>query len=78
LRGEEERQKRTEIDKKLVADLMQDGLITDPNNVSFSMTDKKFIVNGKTQSADIYQKYKDKYRPDSSGTDWSWSYSHHE
>jgi len=64
-------------DKKLVADLMQDGLITDPNNVTFTLSNKKLEINGKKQSAELYQKYKEKYMPNDSG-DWSWTYSHHQ
>jgi len=67
-----------ERDKKLVADLLQDGLITDPKNVSFTLTDKKLTINGKKQSGEVYKKYKDKYMPDNSGTGWSWNYSHHD
>jgi hypothetical protein len=75
----EERQRSdNERDKKLVADLVQDGLITDPKNVTFSLSDKKLMINGKKQSDDIYKKYKDKYMPDNTGTGWNWTYSHHE
>jgi len=73
-----ERQRvEAERDKKLVADLMQDGLITDPNNVTFTISNKKLEINGKKQSAELYQKYKGKYVPNDSGGDWSWTYSHH-
>jgi|GEM_PF-281810 len=67
-----------ERDKKLVADLLQDGLITDPNNVTFSLSDKKLMINGKKQSDEIYNKYKDKYQPNNTGSGWNWTYSHHE
>jgi beta-lactamase regulating signal transducer with metallopeptidase domain len=75
-----EAQKRSqdETDKKLVADLLQDGLITDPNNVTFTLNDKEVIINGKKQSDETYQKYKEKYMPRSGGGGWSWTYSHHE
>ncbi len=66
-----------ERDKKLVADLLQDDLITDPNNVTFTLSDKGLKINGKKQSDEVYQKYKEKYEPNSFGT-WSWNYSHHE
>jgi hypothetical protein len=39
-----------ERDEKLVADLLQDGLITDPKNVTFTLTDKDVTVNSKKQS----------------------------
>jgi bla regulator protein blaR1 len=67
-----------ERDKKLVSDLLQDGLITDPNNVTFTLSDKKLMINGKKQSDETYNKYKDKYMPDNSGSGWTWNYSHHE
>jgi bla regulator protein BlaR1 len=73
-----ERQRvEAERDKKLVADLLQDGLITDVNNVTFTLSDKKLEINGKKQSEELYNKYKDKYMPSDSGGDWSWTYSHH-
>ncbi|HZY36998.1 MAG TPA: M56 family metallopeptidase [Mucilaginibacter sp.] len=73
-----ERQRlEAERDKVLVADLLQDGLITDPNNVTFTLSNKKLEINGKKQSAELYQKYKEKYVPNDSGGDWSWTYQHH-
>jgi len=66
-----------ERDKKLVADLLQDSLITDPKNVVFTLTDKEVIINGKKQSDEIFQKYKKKYTPNASSGS-SWNYSHHE
>jgi hypothetical protein len=70
-RGEAER------DKTLVADLLQDGLITDANNVTFTLNNKGVTVNGKKQSDDIYRKYKEKYVPNDSGGDWNWTYQNH-
>lgn len=66
-----------ERDKELVADLLQDGLITDPNNVTFTLSNKKLEINGTKESDEIYKKYKDKYIPDNGNGDWSWTYSHH-
>jgi hypothetical protein len=73
----EQQRVEAERDKKLVADLMQDGLITDPNNVTFTLNDKEVIINGKKKSGDVYKKYKDKYIPNNNGSGWSWTYSHH-
>ncbi len=67
-----------ERDKKLVADLLQDGLITDPKNVTFTLSDKGLKINGKKQSDELYKKYKDEYLPNNTGSNWSWTYSHHE
>ena len=73
-----ERQRmEVERDKKLVADLLQDGLITDPKNVVFTLTDKDLTINGKKQSDEIFQKYKENYTPNA-GSGSSWTYSHHE
>lgn len=72
------RQSEAETDKKLVADLLQDGLITDPNMVTFTLSDKTLIVNGKEQGAALHKKYKEKYRPGNTSTGWTWNYSHHE
>jgi hypothetical protein len=76
--GAERRRLEAERDKKLVADLLQDGLITDPNNVTFTLDDKQVTINGKKQSDEIFQKYKDKYLPLNAGSGWNWTYSHHE
>lgn len=73
----ERQQAEAERDKKLVADLLQDGLITDSNNVTFTLNQKDLTVNGKKQSDELYQKYKTKYVPNDSGGTWSWTYSHH-
>lgn len=75
-----ERQKYwAEQQKKMIADLLKDGLITDPKNMSFSLSDKKLIVNGKEQSEDIYQRYTQKYNPNKDkGGHWNWNYSNHE
>jgi len=73
-----ERQRvEAERDKKLVADLLQDGLITDPNNVTFTLSDKKIEINGKKQSEELYNKYKDKYMHNNTGGTWGWNYQHH-
>ena len=69
---------QAETDKKLTADLLQDGLITDPKNVTFTLSDKGLKINGKKQSDELYKKYKDKYLPNNTGSNWSWTYSHHE
>jgi bla regulator protein BlaR1 len=76
--AEEQKRAEDKIDKKLVADLLQDGLITDPKNVSFTLNDKSMIVNGQKQSDEMYKKYKEKYRAGNTSSGWSWNYSNHE
>ncbi len=74
---EELKRMQDEIDKKLLGDLLQDGLITDPKNVDFTLTDKDLTINGEKQSDAIFKKYKGKYMPYiKSGS--IWNYSHHE
>jgi bla regulator protein BlaR1 len=76
---EAERQRsEAERDKKLTADLLQDHLITDPNNVTFTLSDKAVTINGKKQSDEVFQKYKAKYLPRDAGSGWNWTYSHSE
>ena len=75
--AEERKRVEADRDKKLVADLLQDGLIADPDNVTFTLNQKDLTINGKKQREDTYQKYKAKYVPHDNGGDWSWTYSHH-
>ncbi|HTI60714.1 M56 family metallopeptidase [Mucilaginibacter sp.] len=78
-RENEERQKYwAGQQKKIIADLLRDGLISDAKNMSFSINDKEFIVDGKRQSDEVYNTYKKKYMPGKTADGWSWSYSHHE
>lgn len=76
--GQGLKRSQAEIEKKLVADLLHDGLITDPNHVSFSLNDKELIINGKKQSDEVYRKYKEICAPGNTGSGWNWTYSHHE
>jgi bla regulator protein BlaR1 len=74
----ERRRLEAERDKKLVADLLQDGLLPDPQNVTFTLNDRQVTINGKKQSDEVFQKYKEKYLPRNAGSGWNWTYSHHE
>jgi hypothetical protein len=73
----EHQQMEAERDKRLTADLLQDGLITDPKSITFTLTDKDLTINGKKQSVEIFRKYKEKFEPNA-GSGSSWTYSHHE
>ncbi|HEY4327166.1 MAG TPA: M56 family metallopeptidase [Mucilaginibacter sp.] len=62
----------------ITADLMKDGLITDPGNLVFKLTDEEFILNGKKQDDAIFQRYKRKYVPAGNSTNWTWTHSIHQ
>ena len=53
-----------ELDKvldKIIGDLKAEGIIKNSNNLSFKLSNREFIVNGKRQSAEIHNKMKAKY-----------------
>jgi hypothetical protein len=61
--------------KKIESELLRDGLIEDPNNFSFELTDKKLKVNGKRQAKHLFEKYKELYesisgKPVTGDTKW--------
>ncbi|HEY8927786.1 MAG TPA: M56 family metallopeptidase [Mucilaginibacter sp.] len=61
-----------------ISDMMKDGLITSRDNLSFKMSNKEFILNGKKQPDDVFEKYKEKY-VESYGKgqgEWSWLYNY--
>jgi bla regulator protein blaR1 len=45
----------------IISDLNNHKLVSDANNLSFSLTNTELIVNGSKQSAEIHQQFKDKY-----------------
>ena len=47
--------------EEIVADMMADGLITQKDNLKFHLSQDKFVVNDKPQSAEILNRYKQKY-----------------
>jgi vacuolar-type H+-ATPase subunit I/STV1 len=46
---------------KIISDLKAEGIIKNSNNLSFKLSNREFIVNGKRQPAEIYNKLKAKY-----------------
>lgn len=60
---------------KMISELMIDGIINSKNNLSFKISTSEFIVNGKKQSDDIYQKYKTRFVKNTAGV-WSWTYNY--
>ncbi|TWJ00629.1 beta-lactamase regulating signal transducer with metallopeptidase domain [Mucilaginibacter frigoritolerans] len=73
---------RTEDDAKtdadrtnsMISDLMKDGIITSPKDLSFKIGNNGFIVNYKKQAEEIYQKYRAKYVADKQNGNWGWYY----
>jgi len=74
--GHDPNRKNDEDVKKILADLDKDGLISNHNHISFKLSNKEFILNGKRQSDEIFQKYKKKYYPQQAGENWTWSHSY--
>jgi bla regulator protein BlaR1 len=60
----------------IIADLLKDRLITDGNHISYTLSDKEFILNGEKQSDEIFNKYKKKYMPENPGDNWTWSHTY--
>ena len=46
---------------RIIADLGEQNLVKDENNLSFSLNDKELVVDGKKQPAEIHQQFKEKY-----------------
>lgn len=59
----------------IIDDMKKDGLIQTTDNLSFKIGTKEFIVNGKKQPDDIYQKYRAKYVKVVGHREWSWYYN---
>jgi len=60
---------------KMISELMIDGIIGSKNNLSFKISTSEFIVNGKKQADDVYQKYKSRFVKNTTGV-WSWTYNY--
>lgn len=66
----------SERTKSLIDDLMADGIITSPDNVSFKIGTDEFVVNYQKQPEAVYQKYRARYvvTQYSGSDDWIWYY----
>jgi len=61
---------------EITTDMLRDKLITSEQSLSFRLSNTEFIINGKPQSNDIFQRYRKKYIPASSeGKEWVWSHN---
>jgi bla regulator protein BlaR1 len=58
-----------------IAEMIKDGLISTADNLRFVLNKRAFVINGKQQSDEVYQKYRDKYANTNGDGDWSWSYT---
>jgi len=61
---------------KIIAEMITDGIIQSKDNLSFKISTSEFIVNGKKQSDDVYQKYRSKYVKIVGNGEWSWLYNY--
>jgi bla regulator protein blaR1 len=46
---------------RIIDDLNDQNLVNDENNLSFSLSDKELVVDGKKQAAEIHNQFKEKY-----------------
>jgi len=62
--------------RSIIGDMINDGIITSPNGLSFKIGTDEFVVNYKKQPENIYQKYRAKYVDDQphGHDDWIWYY----
>jgi len=58
----------------MISDLMEDGIITSANDLSFKISSNEFIVNYKKQPEEIFQKYRLKYIADQQDGERDWFY----
>lgn len=62
--------------KRILADMLKDGLVKKDDNVSFKLSDKGFFINGERQSEAVFRRYERKYNPEiNTNGVWSWTYS---
>jgi bla regulator protein BlaR1 len=61
----------------IMGEMANDGIITKGDNtLSFKLSDKEFIVNGKKQPDDVYQKYRAQYVKVTGHNGWTWYYNY--
>lgn len=63
---------------RLMEEMKQDGLISGAKdaNVSFKLSNKEFILNGKKQPDEIFQKYREEYVKATGQNEWTWYYNY--
>jgi len=68
-RWAQEHRQSNNFGKEMKAELLRDGLISDPTNFRFELSNKELKINGQKQSEEIHHKYLDFYR-DKTGKDF--------
>jgi bla regulator protein BlaR1 len=71
----DQQQKYKSDEAAIKLDLINDGLVSDTNHIHFTINEKKFILNGVTQTPEVHQRYMDKYCPAKGSAGWSWTHS---
>jgi bla regulator protein blaR1 len=64
--------------ENIIGDLQKEGIITDLQNVSFKLSNRELIVNGKRQSPELFQRLKTRYvidSPNEVGFHYRWKLS---
>ncbi|SHM91714.1 M56 family metallopeptidase [Mucilaginibacter sp. OK098] len=61
---------------KIITEMISDGIIQSKDNLSFKISSSEFIVNGKKQPDEVYQKYRAKYVKIVGNGEWSWLYNY--
>lgn len=61
--------------KQAISDMMNDGIIKTTDNLSFKLSTSEFVVNGKKQPEDVYQRYRAKYVKSTGHNEWTWFYN---
>jgi bla regulator protein blaR1 len=74
------RVKADAMQKRILAELKKDGLLTDPENFKFELSKSKLKVNGEKQSDALHQKYMKLYEemggnPMTDKSTWAWERS---
>jgi len=62
--------------KQAIDDMVKEGIISTRDNLSFKLSTEEFIVNGKKQPDDVYQRYRAKYVKITGHNQWSWYYNY--
>ncbi len=68
-RWAQEHRQSNNFGKEMKAELLRDGLISDPTNFRFELSNKELKINGQKQPEEIHRKYLDFYR-DKTGKDF--------
>jgi bla regulator protein BlaR1 len=71
----DQQQKYKSDEAEIKLDLIKEGLVSDTNHIHFTINEKEFILNGVKQSAEVHQRYLDKYCPAKGAAGWSWGHS---